>query len=418
MRVLITSFAMDAHLNGSIPLAWALRTAGHEVRVASQPAATASITRAGLTAVPVGDDHRLDMTVRHAGPGMFATHADPDFLENRPERLSLDFMRVSDTILTSMFYGQLNNDSMVDDLVEYARFWRPDLVVWEHFTFAGAVAARASGAASARILSFPDTFMSVREEFVRRNALAPEQEREDMLAEWLTWTLARHGCDFDEEIVTGQYAIDQLSPSVSLTSGDHRIPMRYVPYNGPSPAVVPGWLYKEPERPRVCLTLGETIRKTEFPNAVEVGDVFEAVSDLDVELVALLSDDERDLVSGVPDNVRVEEYVPLHVLLPSCSAIVHHGGSGTWATAAVYGVPQIAMGWVWDAIYRARRLEELGAGLHIQSFTLTPELLREKLGRLLAEPSFAENSGRLRAEMEAAPTPNDAVAALEQRIMG
>lgn len=43
MRVLLTAFAQDAHLNGVVPLAWALRTAGHEVRVAaSRPRSRAS----------------------------------------------------------------------------------------------------------------------------------------------------------------------------------------------------------------------------------------------------------------------------------------------------------------------------------------------------------------------------------------
>ncbi|MGH3939492.1 MAG: activator-dependent family glycosyltransferase [Pseudonocardiaceae bacterium] len=412
----MTSFALDAHLNGSVPLAWALRTAGHEVRMASHPAATDSITRAGLTAIPVGSDHHLDAVVRQAGPGMYTTHQRPDFLNNRPERLDLEFLRASDTIITSMFCAQLNNDSMVDELVQFARGWHPDLVIWEPFTFAGAVAARASGAAHARLLSFPDTFLSVRQEFLRKMGGTWPELYDDTLSEWLTWTLERFGCDFDEEIVTGQWTIDQLPPSVGLALGQRMIPMRYVPYNGPGPAVVPDWLYGKPERPRVCLTLGETIRQTEFPNAVAVDDVFEAIGDLDVELVATLNAEERAMVSRVPDNVRMVEHVPLHALMPSCSAIVHHGGAGTWATAAVYGVPQIAMGWMWDAVYRARRLEELGAGLHIPSFELTPEDLRGKLAQLLEEPSFTQNAQLLHEQMRQSPTPNEVVAVLEDAV--
>jgi glycosyltransferase len=164
----------------------------------------------------------------------------------------------------------------------------------------------------------------------------------------------------------------------------------------------------------VAITLGMTVRQTEFPNLIPVERVFEAVRDLDIEVVATLAPDDIPLVAEVPDNVRVVPSVPLHALLPTCAAIVHHGGAGTWATAAVCGVPQVAMGWMWDAIYRAQRLEDLGAGLHLSSHEVSASALREKLTRVLSEPLFQAGADRLRAEMLAAPTPNDIVPRLEE----
>ncbi|WP_435149819.1 activator-dependent family glycosyltransferase [Micromonospora aurantiaca (nom. illeg.)] len=414
MRILLTSFAMDAHFNGAVPLAWALRAAGHEVRVASQPALTESIVRAGLTAVPVGDDHKMEQVARHVGAGMYAHHSAPDFLEHRPEHLDADFMIASNSLLTATYYAQINNDSMVDELVAYARHWQPDLVIWELFTFAGAVAARASGAASARILSFPDTFYGVRAAMLGRLAELPEEQRDDSLAEWLSLVLDRHGCRFDEEIVTGHWTIDQMPPGVRLELGLPTVPMRYVAYNGPTPAVVPDWLRADPERPRVCFTLGETIRQTSFPNAVRVADLFAAIEDLDIEAVALLSEEELADVPAVPANTRVVDRVPLHALMPSCAAIAHHGGAGTWATAAAYGVPQVAMGWMWDAIYRAQRLEAFGAGRFLPSFELSPDRLRADLVRILDEPSFAESAGALSRTMAETPSPVEVVPELER----
>jgi glycosyltransferase len=133
-----------------------------------------------------------------------------------------------------------------------------------------------------------------------------------------------------------------------------------------------------------------------------------------VEVIATLNEKELADVSRVPDNTRVVEHVPMHALMPTCSAIVHHGGAGTWATAAAYGVPQVALGWIWDAIYRAQCLEDMGAGLHLQSDGLTVESLRSKLGRVLAEPSFAENAKVLQRQMAAAPSPNEVVPTLEK----
>ncbi|MFC7931263.1 activator-dependent family glycosyltransferase [Streptomyces cinereoruber] len=414
MRVLLTAFAQDAHLNGIVPLAWALRTAGHEVRVASQPGAVESITRAGLTAVPVGEDHRMDDVIRSVGHGMLLHHLDRDYLENRPERLSTDYLRASNAILTSTFYPQINNESMIDGLVEFARFWRPDLVLWEPFTFAGAVAAKASGAAHARLLAFPDLFARTHLELRRRQAELPPELRDDPMEEWLAYTLDRHGAAFDPDVVTGQWSVDQMPAGVRMELGLPLLPMRYVPYNGPGPAVVPEWLHGPPERRRVCLTLGLTIRDTEFPNAIDLDEVLASVGDLDVEVVATLSETELAGVSKVPDNIRVVDHVAMLALLPTCSAIVHHGGAGTWATAAAYGVPQVALGWMWDAIYRAQRLEDLGAGLHLHSEGLTVDVLRDKLVRVLDEPSFRDGAGRLRRSMLTAPAPNEVVPALEK----
>ncbi|MFC7331510.1 activator-dependent family glycosyltransferase [Marinactinospora rubrisoli] len=413
MRVLMTSFAQHAHFNGSVPLAWALRTAGHEVRVASHPALTPAITAAGLTAVPVGTDHPLDTVMRNGGPALFAPLRHPDFLENRPDRLDHDTLRYWDTVFTALVYAPANDDTVIDDLVRFTRHWRADLVIWEPFTFSGAVAARAAGAAHARLLSFPDMFLSTRAALLRKNAAHPAAEHDDALGEWLTWTIDRHGHPYDEEIVTGQWTIDQMPPSISLSLGQPTVPMRYIPYNGP--AVVPAWLRSPPARPRVCLTLGTTTRSSAFPDAVSLRATLDALSDLDIEVVATLDAAQLATVGTLPANTRAVEYVPLHALLPTCAAIVHHGGAGTWSTAAVHGVPQVTLGWMWDAVYRARRLQDLEAGLFLPSGELTPAALRDRLVRLLSDPRHARGAARLRDEMLALPAPNDVVRELERR---
>jgi glycosyltransferase (activator-dependent family) len=408
MRVLMTSLAVEAHFNGAVPLAWALRAAGHEVRVASHPALTESITRAGLTAVPVGTDHVHHELVRDLGAELDTFYRDIDFTGERGD----DYLGLkgADTLLTATFYAQANNDSMVDELVDYARFWQPDLVIWEPFTFAGAVAARACGAAHARLLWGPDLFLRMRTAFRQRMDLLPTESHDDSLEEWLTWTLDRFGCAFDEEVVVGQWNIDQMPPGVRLASDRPTVPMRYIPYNGR--AVVPAWLREPPRRPRVCLTLGITSRDTDRPNVVSLDGVFEAVSDLDIEVVATLDAAQRAQVTRVPDNTRVTDFVPLHALLPGCSAAIHHGGAGTWSTAAVCGVPQLVIAGMWDNVYRARRLADLGAGLFLPPDELTAAGLRDGLERLLTNPSFREDAQRLRAVIAAEPSPADVVPTL------
>lgn len=413
MRVLFTSFALDAHYLGSVPLAWALRAAGHEVRVASQPALTRTITAAGLTAVPVGDDREMGgamsgVEVDDAGTPWNAVDLDPV----RPEVHSAEFVGALHDMLPKAFFAHVNGDAMIDDLVRFARYWRPDLVIWEPFTFAGAIAARAAGAAHARLLWGADLFLDQRVAFLGHLAARPGGPHRDPLADWLGEVLDRHDLTFDETVVRGHWTIDQMPVSIRLPLGEPTVPMRYVPYNGTS--VLPGWLRRPPERPRVCVTVGLTARDGADYLVGSLTGLFDALGDLDVEVVATLNAEQRERAATLPDNVRAVDFVPLHALLPTCSAIAHHGGAGTWSTAAAYGVPQFVFPSVWDNFYRARRTAEIGAGLMVPQDALTPAALRGGLERLLAEERFADGAERLQAEMASDPSPADVVPTLEK----
>lgn len=415
MRVVFTSFALNAHFLGQVPLAWALRSAGHEVRVASQPALTGTITAAGLTAVPVGEDHGWHEAMAGAGGGTDQDGGWDALLDLDPAQPQAHHWEVLKAVaaqLTERFLAPANNPSMVDGLVEFARSWRPDLVIWEPFTPAGAVAAEAVGAAHARLLWGADLFLDQRQAYLRELADRPAAQHHDPAAQWLTGLLDRYGLAFDERMLRGQWTIDSMPASVRLPLEGRTVPMRYIPYNGT--AVVPDWLREPPSRPRICLTLGITGRDGASFLGVPLTTLFDALADLDAEIVATLDAAQREQIPNLPDNVRAVDFVPLHALLPTCSAIAHHGGAGTWSTAAAAGVPQLVFPSVWDDFYRARRTADLGAGLVVHPRDLTSEALRAGLGRLLDEPSFADGAERLRGEMEADPSPADVVPTLEK----
>jgi UDP:flavonoid glycosyltransferase YjiC (YdhE family) len=148
--------------------------------------------------------------------------------------------------------------------------------------------------------------------------------------------------------------------------------------------------------------------------------MFDAVADLDVEVIATL--DARQLGgSALPDNVRAVDFVPLNALLPSCAALVHEGGTGAFASALENGVPQILVPndfkvEKWGGpLAMGLGVESQGAGIYAgNSGTLTPDGLRHALKLVLDDPSYAENAARLRAEIKAMPTPADVVPVLEK----
>ncbi|MCF3170511.1 activator-dependent family glycosyltransferase [Streptomyces californicus] len=415
MRVLFATISEKSHLYNMVPLAWALRSAGHEVRVASHPALTPTTAAAGLPAVPVGTDHRFfEVMAQYAGTQLEEAAKTFDPFTMPYEELTWEFFQGFYGVTVPVAFG-LFNDPLVDGLVEFAKEWQPDLVLWDGLTYSGAVAAKVCGAAHARLLWGSDIWSPLRDKFLARKAEQPEDDRHDPMIAWLEPIMERHGSTFDEVLTSGHFSLHQLPASLRTTS-DHNVNhgLQFVAYNGSS--AVPDWLREPPTRRRICLTLGTTLHRMAAGDFVRFSDLLEAVSDLDVEVIATLSEKQRAAVDKIPDNVRAVEFAPLNVLLPTCSAIVHHGGGGTHTTSLRYGVPQLVLPQVGHAetYYQAKRLEATGAGLYEQSHEVTPDGLRKKVERLLTEPSFAENAARLRQEMLDEPSPAAMVPVLEE----
>ncbi|MEU0656676.1 activator-dependent family glycosyltransferase [Streptomyces albogriseolus] len=415
MRVLITCFAHNTHYHPLVPLAWALRAAGHEVRVASQPALTEVVNGSGLTAQPVGDlDSITELMTQIAGdPTPYQRGL--DFAETRHLPYGWEHALGQQTMMTAMSFAPLNGDTTIDDLVDVARSWRPDLIVWEPFTYAGAIAAHVTGTPHARVLWGPDVVLNARGQFLDLMSRQPAERREDPMAEWLTWTLERHGITPDaaaiENIVTADWTVDPAPASLRLPAVGDVLPMRYVPYNGPS--VVPDWLRTPPDRPRVCLTLGVSARETFGRDAVPFEDLLHALGDVDAEIVATLDAAQLADRDALPANIRVVDFVPLDALLPSCAAIVHHGGAGTHSTATLHGVPQIIVGALWDAPLKALLHAEAGAGIDLPPDKLDTDTLRAAIIRAVEDPALAAGARRLREQALADPSPAAVVTRLE-----
>jgi glycosyltransferase (activator-dependent family) len=414
MRVLFNTFAASSHLYPMVSLAWALHAAGHEVRVASQPDLVDTITRTSLPAVPVGA--ALEMARQMQEDTSWRdedSRAGMDLTENRSEVLTWEFVTRTFEWHRSNIFEHLNTDSVMDDIVEFAREWKPDLVLWDSMTFSGPVAARSCGAAHARFLFGQDFIGRMRGHFVRLMAEQPRHSRRDPMADWLGEIAARSGGRFDEELVVGQWSVDATVPWLRLPVALEYVPVRYVPYTGAAP--VPEWLPERPARPRVCLTAGLGGREVIGGDWMPYPALFEAVADLDIEVVATLDAEQLSSVSAIPDNVRVYDFYPLNVVVPTCSAVIHHGGGGAFATALAHGVPQLVMSddlW-WDAVDKAKELAERNAAIYLDPKGVTADVLRKNLVRLLEDPSFRAGAAEVRMDFLSMPSPNSIVPRLE-----
>jgi glycosyltransferase (activator-dependent family) len=418
MRVLLIVPAIPTHLNLLVPVAWALRAAGHEVSVASQPNLVGAIHSSGLTAVPAGTMLDSGRTLLGSKKNTAtASRGRPfrpafDIREAAAQKLTWDYLRGALMLHAAAISNFLANDSMLADLVDFARGWRPDLVIWDSAVYIGPVVARACGAVQVRSLSGPDHIGRMRAAFNELAANRVPHAGDDPLGEWLARRLARYEGDFDEEVVLGRATIDPMPPWMRVPTRAKYLPVRCVPYNGTT--TFPRWTLEQPSRPRVCVTLGSSAGAFGLMG-VPIMEIIAEVASLDVEVVATVSAKQLPVGAVMPENVRLFDFVPLDQLLPTCSAVVHHFGMGTLGTALVHGVPQLRVRGGVDGD-GDRELVERGAALSLDSGDLAPGEIAKAVHRLISEPTFQENAARLRAEMLMAPSPARLVPELEALV--
>lgn len=380
MRMLFCTWAWQSHLFPMVPLAWACRAAGHQVRVASQPGLTPVIRQAGLDAVPVGHDVDVPGFVREylLRPGGRA--AGPR--QGRPRALDM---------LVELA------DSMADDLIGQARRWRPDVIVYELTTWAGPLAAAAIGVPAVRVLYGVDLLE-------RATDFLPDA------IEPLAGRLGLSGVD-----VRGRMTVDPCPPRLQVPTGYRPQEIRYVPYNGPG--TVPDLLPAKGNKPRICVTWGTTMAKLESRRML-AERVAKAVAGLDGEIVVAFAEEHTELVTGLPEDVRSLTGVPLDLVLPSCDLVLHHGGAGTTLTAMTHGVPQLVIPQLPDHQLHGRRLAATGSGRVIAEEDADAASIREAATEMLADEGFSRAAATLAAESRLRPPPADVVGVLEKLAAG
>jgi UDP:flavonoid glycosyltransferase YjiC (YdhE family) len=387
MRVLFTTVPWPTHYHGMVPLAWALRVQGHEVRVACHPAHVRTVEQSGLPAIRLGRDIDFMSMFQSTTVPLLAA----DFNSFTPE----DGERVSKQIIAT--FAEIA-ESLIDDLVALARTWQPDLIVYEPAAYAGPVAAAVIGVPAVRLLWGPDiTYVA---NHLEPPALAP--------------MLRRYGLDTVD--TRGTLSVDPCPPSMQVPSQLNRQRMRYIPYNGLG--TMPVELLEPIRHPRVCLTWGTSTVKLGGPATFLLPYALQAAVELGTEVIVAITREQHELLGEVPDGVRVLHQAPLHMLLPTCDAIVHQGGAGSILTSAYYGIPQLIIPQVPDQVLNSLKHAETGAGLLYFRRGLTGDAIRpgvrEHLDRLLSEPGFAASAERLRQEIQEQPSPAEVVGVLAE----
>lgn len=107
-------------------------------------------------------------------------------------------------------------------------------------------------------------------------------------------------------------------------------------------------------------------------------------------------------------NLIIEEYVDFDTLFPHADAFVGNAGFGGVLTAAVNGVPMVLAGKTEDKADIGARVALRGYGIDLRKERPGPEEIRRAVDRVLTDPSYRNNVGRLATEL-AACTPMETI---------
>jgi len=364
VRVLIASAPMLGHVFPMIPMARALREAGHEVLLATAGDALAA-RDAGLPIEDVAPTFHFGRIARRT-------------MSRHPLIAASELAGQAGTRGVGLIFAAVN-EQMADGVVATAQRWAPELVVYEPLAAAGALAAARLGVPAV----------------LHENSLFDGPELVRVTLARLTEALHRHGV---HALPPTAATVSIAPPSVvGLRSG---WPMRCISYSGNG--AVPDWLGRPSERPRILVSRSTVAGPggNRFMTAVVA-----AASSVDAEFVLVRPDRRVLRREPLPDNVRTVGWVPLTAALATSAAIVHHGGAGTVLAALNAGVPQLVVPGPGDRTYNARLIAARGVGLA----SATKGISATNLTQLIRDPALRSAAEEVQREMAAMPMPEDIV---------
>jgi UDP:flavonoid glycosyltransferase YjiC (YdhE family) len=385
VRVLVVTPAGLGHIHPMLPLAHAIRDRGHEVRWALPEQVTDRVTARGFEVIAVAG--REPITPQ-------------EVMRRFPELAELSPADRPDAMFGKLF-GTMATPPMLEGIEGPVREWRPDLVVADAADFAGHIVAAELG-----VPSVTKGFGALLPEIRARSAADAVE------ALWIERGL-------EPRSYAGAYDhlyIDIYPPEMQVEAGAH-VPRRQLmrPVADDGTAGTPDRLplpAARPEAPLAYVTMG-----TVFNDPEPLRRAVEAAAGLDVRVLATVGPAADPAVVGdQPSHVLVEQYVPQTAVLPHCSVVVSHGGSGTVLGALALGIPQVCLPQGADQFLNADALVASGAGMSLNSDAASVGAIRSALAVVLESDSYTRAARRVAASIAAMPEPAEVVEVLETLV--
>jgi UDP:flavonoid glycosyltransferase YjiC (YdhE family) len=380
LRILFAFAGGTGHFLPLVPIARAAEVAGHLVAFAGQAGMVSAVEAAGFAAFDTG------------GASLRVASKRTALLKPSAEREA--------RVVRDSYASRIARERAGAILALYHE-WQPHILVCDEMDFGAVIAAERLGLPHATVLS------SAAGSFVMT----------DLVAEPLNELRVEHGLPPDPDLaMLRRYLVlspvppSFRDPAFPLPPTAH--PLRPVSPELPTDETRLAWLSGLPEAAVVYFTLGTIFN-------LESGDLFECViaglRDLAINVVVTVGRELDPQEFGPqPPNVRIERYIPQSLLLPHCSLVVSHAGSGSVIGALAHGVPMVLIPLGADQPLNAARCEQLLVARVVGALEATPDRVRQAASTVLADAAYRRNAERLRDEIATMPPPEHAVTLLER----
>lgn len=147
---------------------------------------------------------------------------------------------------------------------------------------------------------------------------------------------------------------------------------------------LPEWWDNLPsDKPIVFVTLGSSGQSELLPM------VLQALAELPLTIIAATVD-KIHLTDDLPDNVFVNDYLPLDIACRRSQAVISNGGSMTTYQAFTSGVPVIGIAGNMDQLLNMQAIERLGAGITLRADGVSQTGIQKVIKAVLQSPSYVQ----------------------------
>jgi UDP:flavonoid glycosyltransferase YjiC (YdhE family) len=368
MRILFSCTPALGHVVPVIPLARAARDAGHDVGFLTSAGMRGSID-ADLPLLGVGPMPQVVLAeAEKRGAAITPTGA------SAPKNCSGFFV---------LFVRMA-----VDEALEQAGQWKPDLIVAERSDLVGPFVAAELGIPWSTVAIGP----------------AMEAELVEGVAAALEPLYEERGVARTAPVAT----LDVCPPTLQApgwSAPENHVTLRPEPHSQAghhwSAAQFPGREHK----PLVLVTLG-----TVFNSASTLTSVLDSLTALDVNLLVTAAPGfDREAVMLERSRIHVVDFVPLDRLLEGVGAVVTVGGAGTTLATLSRGIPLVIFPQGADHFRNAARAGQAGAAVTVDD----EDKIAEALSRVLTEDAFRSAAQAVAEEISRMNPP---AKALEQAL--
>lgn len=378
-RILVTTLPHVGHLNPTFAIAHALQARGHELRYHDHPLISATIAAQGFARVAspplgLGDVPLLwhKWRLQHARGGE----------ETRRALLLFSSGLVRTARALTAMYARVRPDLIVNDVFHYGAKLAAEMtgIPWVDCWSAG-LCARTAHATTPACRGrdaigegIPDELLTLfdRRLAAARRALglpAPPPAALMTPSPWLQLYLT---CEALELPVQDPGA-SAVFVGPSLAGRREQTPIAALPRD---------WL--DGPVPLVYVSLGTFFnRRRDFFRTV-----VQAFAHAPVHVVVSTPFARAREFARLPANIRFFPYVRQLALMPHVHAFVTHGGANSVNEALAHGVPMLAVPVGGEQMYNARRICELGFGLHADVTRIDAATLRAQVQGLLDDARY------------------------------